>query len=73
MLRFVPGMYVDNVLWLREGETKVIPETNGEYYLKNNQFILEVYDKEKDDEVFDEAIDRAGMVAKNLSIQCYLV
>ncbi len=65
MLRFVPGMYVDSVLWLREGESKVIPETNGEYYLKNNQFILEVYDKDKDDEVFDEAIDRVGMVAKN--------
>ena len=65
MLRFIPGMYVDNMLWLREGESKVIPETNGEYYLKNNQFILEVYDKEKDDEVFDEAIDQVGMVAKN--------
>ena len=65
MLRFIPGMYVDSVLWLREGESKVIPETNGEYYLKNNQFILEVYDKEKDDEVFAETIDRVGMVAKN--------
>ena len=65
MLRFIPGMYVDSVLWLREGESKVIPETNGEYYLKNHQFILEVYDKEKDDEVFDETIDRVGMVAKN--------
>lgn len=65
MLRFVPGMYVDKMLWLREGETKVIPETQGEYYLKNNQFVLEVYDKEKDDEVFDAALDQAGMVAKN--------
>ena len=70
MLRFVPGMYVDSVLWLREGETKVIPETNGEYYLKNNQFILEVYDKDKDNEVFDEAIDRAGNGRKKLSIKC---
>ncbi|PWW30407.1 cytochrome c biogenesis protein [Cytobacillus oceanisediminis] len=65
MLRFVPGMYVDKILWIREGETKVIPETNGEYYLKNDAFILEVYDKEKDNEVFGEAIDKAGMVAKN--------
>ncbi|KAF0816964.1 Cytochrome c-type biogenesis protein Ccs1/ResB [Bacillus sp. ZZV12-4809] len=65
MLRFVPGMYVDKILWIREGETKVIPETNGEYYLKNNSFILEMYDKEKDNEVFEEAIDNAGMVAKN--------
>jgi cytochrome c biogenesis protein len=65
MLRFVPGMYVDEVLWVREGETKVIPETNGEYYLYNDKFTLEVYDKEKDGEVFKEAIDRAGTVAKN--------
>ncbi|MDE3839449.1 cytochrome C biogenesis protein [Bacillus methanolicus] len=65
MLRFVPGMYVDKVLWIREGETKVIPETNGEYYLHNDKFKVEVYDKEKDNEVFKEAIDRAGMVVKN--------
>ncbi|WP_338470135.1 cytochrome c biogenesis protein ResB [Niallia sp. XMNu-256] len=65
MLRFVPGMYVDKVLWVREGETKLIPETNGEYYLKNNQFILETYNSEKDGKVFADAIDRAGVVAKN--------
>ncbi|WNS74083.1 cytochrome c biogenesis protein ResB [Bacillus sp. DTU_2020_1000418_1_SI_GHA_SEK_038] len=65
MLRFVPGMYVDKVLWLREGETKVIPETHGEYYLKNDRFILEVYEKDKDKEVFDAALEKTGMVAKN--------
>lgn len=65
MLRFVPGMYVDKILWIREGETKVIPETNGEYYLKNEKFTLEIYDKEMDKEVFSEALDKAGMVAKN--------
>lgn len=65
MLRFVPGMYVDKILWLREGETKEIPDTNGEYYLKNDKFILEVYDKDKDKDVFGEAIDKVGMIAKN--------
>lgn len=65
MLRFVPGMYIDDMLWIREGETKVIPETNGEYYLENKAFILEVYDKEKDNEAFSEALESAGMVAKN--------
>lgn len=65
MLRFVPGMYIDEVLWLREGETKVIPETDGQYYLKNNKFILEVYDKDKDNKAFSEAIEEKGMVAKN--------
>ncbi|WP_079509604.1 cytochrome c biogenesis protein ResB [Mesobacillus jeotgali] len=65
MLRFVPGMYVDEILWLREGETKSIPGTEGRYYLKNNQFIFEVYDKDKDEEVFQNAIDKAGTVVKN--------
>jgi cytochrome c biogenesis protein len=58
-------MYVDEILWLREGETKAIPGTEGQYYLKNNQFIFEVYDKEKDDEVFQNAIDKVGTVVKN--------
>ncbi|MFC0477733.1 cytochrome c biogenesis protein ResB [Robertmurraya beringensis] len=65
MLRFVPGMYIDEILWLREGETKVIPETDGQYYLKNVDFKLEVYDKETDNEAFSDALDSAGMVAKN--------
>ncbi|WP_147533832.1 cytochrome c biogenesis protein ResB [Bacillus marasmi] len=66
MLRFVPGMYIDKVLWVREGETKVIPETNGEYYIKNNQFKLETYEKGKEKEVFDNAIDMTGGgMAKN--------
>ncbi|WP_404329155.1 cytochrome c biogenesis protein ResB [Mesobacillus maritimus] len=64
MLRFVPGMYVDETLWLREGETKTIPATDGQYYLENNQFIVELYDKEKDGEVFGQALDRAGGVVK---------
>jgi cytochrome c biogenesis protein len=64
MLRSVPGMYVDETLWIREGETKTIPATEGQYYLKNNQFIVELYDKEADGEVFEQALDRAGGVVK---------
>jgi cytochrome c biogenesis protein len=67
MLRFVPGMYVDEVLWIREGETKVIPGTDGRYYLKNERFIFQTYDKSKDKQVFEDAINRVGngMIAKN--------
>ncbi|MDQ0271128.1 cytochrome c biogenesis protein ResB [Cytobacillus purgationiresistens] len=65
MMRFVPGMYVDELLWVREGETAVIPETNGEYYLENHKFVLEVYDKDSDNEAFANAIENNGMVAKN--------
>jgi cytochrome c biogenesis protein len=71
MLRFVPGMYIDSVLWLREGETKVVPETNGQYYVANEKFILENYDKEED-KTFEAAIDRAGMVVKNYQTNAVL-
>ncbi|MFP7297794.1 cytochrome c biogenesis protein ResB [Neobacillus niacini] len=71
MLRFVPGMYIDSVLWLREGETKVVPETDGQYYVKNEKFILENYDKEKE-KTFEAAIDRAGMVVKNYQTNAVL-
>lgn len=74
MLRFLPSMYVDEALWLRDGETKEIPGTHGQYYLKNEKFIKEVYDKSKDKEVFDEAIDRVGdkMIAKNFQTNAVL-
>jgi cytochrome c biogenesis protein len=67
MLRFVPGMYVDEVLWIREGETKEVPGTHGKYFLKNEKFIYETYEKGKENEVFNAAIDRvgSGTVAKN--------
>ncbi|PEA77889.1 cytochrome c biogenesis protein ResB [Bacillus wiedmannii] len=74
MLRFLPSMYVDEALWLRDGETKEIPGTDGQYYLKNEKFIKEVYDKSKDKEVFDEAINRVGdkMIAKNFQTNAVL-
>lgn len=67
MLRYIPGMYVDEVLWLREGETREIPGTDGTYYLENHQFIYETYSAEKEKDVFEEAITRVGdgAVAKN--------
>ncbi|OLS40194.1 cytochrome c biogenesis protein ResB [Bacillus sp. MRMR6] len=71
MLRFVPGMYIDEVLWLREGETKVIPETDGQYYITNNKFTVDHYDK-NENKTFEAAIDRAGMVVKNYQTDAVL-
>ncbi|WP_096201018.1 cytochrome c biogenesis protein ResB [Bacillus sp. FJAT-45350] len=56
MLRYFPGMYIDEFVWVREGETAVIPGTQGEYHLKNEQFIIELYDEE--DERFRDALER---------------
>ncbi|MTD30092.1 cytochrome c biogenesis protein ResB [Planomicrobium sp. YIM 101495] len=63
MLRMVPGFYVDEMLWLREGETRSIPEAPG-FYLENKEFILETYTGEGEEEVFGQAIDRVGNVVK---------
>ncbi|NRD80616.1 cytochrome c biogenesis protein [Bacillus sp. BRMEA1] len=64
MLRFIPGMYVNENLWVREGETALVPETGEKFYLQNNQFILQTYDKNKD-KAFAQALSKAGEVAKN--------
>ncbi|WP_040208288.1 cytochrome c biogenesis protein ResB [Neobacillus jeddahensis] len=64
MLRFIPGFYVNENLWVKEGETAVVPETSEQFYLQNNQFILQHYDKDKD-KTFEKAIEEAGEVVKN--------
>ncbi|MDI2588421.1 cytochrome c biogenesis protein ResB [Psychrobacillus sp. NEAU-3TGS] len=64
MLRALPGFYVDETMWLREGETLYIPKTEG-YFLESKEFIYETYSKEESEEVFGDAIDRVGTIAKN--------
>ncbi|MGO4888250.1 cytochrome c biogenesis protein ResB [Anaerobacillus sp. MEB173] len=66
MFRFFPGMYVDEHLWIRDGETAQIPGTQGEYFLRNDQFSLIMYDE--DDERFQDAFERTGMMG---AIQAY--
>ncbi|MGO1059956.1 cytochrome c biogenesis protein ResB [Planococcus sp. FY231025] len=64
MLRMMPGFYVDETLWLREGETRAIPEAPG-YSLENKGFVVENYTGEDEEAKFGEALDRVGSVAKN--------
>ncbi len=71
MLRAFPGFYVDESMWIREGETLYIPETDG-YYLENKGFIYETYSKDESSEVFGEAIDRVGMIASNYQTDAVL-
>lgn len=63
LLRFTPFMYLDEYVWVREGEQTVIPGTKGEYYIENKDFILETYGE--NDERFQKAIKKEGMVPKN--------
>lgn len=62
ILRITPFFYLDDYVWVREGEEKVIPGTNNEYYIENEKFTLETYDE--DDPRFKDAIEKAGMVDK---------
>src|SRR5699024_5355416 len=61
LLRFTPFLYLDEYVWVREGEEKVIPETDGEYYIKNKAFTLDTYDiDDVENERFKEAIKKEG-------------
>lgn len=64
LLRMTPIMFIDDYVWVREGEQKVIPSTDGEYFIENKKFHLEYYDE--DDERFKDAMERMGqLVVKN--------
>lgn len=61
MLHLVPGFYVDESMWLREGETRAIPGMEG-YFLKSDRFILETYDNDPQGEQLKQGVN---VVAKN--------
>lgn len=63
LLRGIPGFYVDETLWLREGETLEIPGAPG-YFIENHGFSMETYSDE-DNKVFEKAIERSGFIEKN--------
>ncbi|MDL4840758.1 cytochrome c biogenesis protein ResB [Aquibacillus rhizosphaerae] len=66
LLRFVPFMYIDDFVWVREGETVVVPDTNGEYFIENKDFIIETYGDSEEDTRFKEALEnQSGPIAKN--------
>ncbi|WP_368504573.1 cytochrome c biogenesis protein ResB [Alkalihalophilus sp. As8PL] len=71
MLRYFPGMYIDEHVWIREGDQVVVPGTDGQYYIANDRFLLEFYDE--NDEIFGEAIERSGSpVVKNFQTDARL-
>lgn len=63
LLRGIPGFYVDETLWIREGETLEVPGAPG-YFIENKGFTVETYSGE-DGEVFEKSLERNGMIAKN--------
>src|SRR5699024_6747911 len=63
ILRMTPLLYLDDYVWVREGQQIVIPGTKGEYYIENKEFILETYD-ENDDRFKDALAKQGGEVAK---------
>jgi len=45
LFRYIPGWYLDEAIWVREGEIKKVPET--EYYVKNERSIADFYDQKE--------------------------
>ncbi|AHN21112.1 cytochrome C biogenesis protein [Lysinibacillus sphaericus] len=61
MLRLVPGFYVDESIWVREGETRAITGMDG-YFIENRDFILETHDNTPQGEQLKQGVN---VVAKN--------
>ncbi len=67
LLRMTPLLYLDDYVWVREGEEIIIPGTDNEYYIENKKFTLDVYDK--DDPRFKDALEKAGEVHKGYTTE----
>ncbi|GGP10411.1 cytochrome c biogenesis protein ResB [Oceanobacillus neutriphilus] len=63
ILRTTPIMFTEEYMWVREGEQRVIPGTNNQYYIENKDFILETHDR--NDERFQEAFLKEEEIASN--------
>ncbi|MCT1903261.1 cytochrome c biogenesis protein ResB [Oceanobacillus sojae] len=63
ILRTTPIMFTEEYMWVREGEQRVIPGTNNQYYIENKDFILETHDQ--NDERFQEAFLKEEEIASN--------
>lgn len=63
ILRMTPLLFLDEYVWVREGEQLPIPGTDGEFYIENKEFTLETHDP--NDERFKDAIEKQGDVASN--------
>ncbi|UFJ42833.1 cytochrome c biogenesis protein ResB [Brevibacillus humidisoli] len=67
LLRGLPGMYLDEFVWVREGQTVPVPETP--YYIKNVEYKTEYYEEHE----FPEQVDLdGGVVAKNFQTDAIL-
>ncbi|WP_188206050.1 cytochrome c biogenesis protein ResB [Alkalibacillus aidingensis] len=65
IFRMFEVMHVEDYVWVREGETRVIPSTNQEYYVKNEEFIYEVYDPVQQEQFRMALEDVENPVPKN--------
>lgn len=66
LLRTTPMFYLDEYLWVREGQQLTIPGTENEFQLENKEFIFETYGQAEEDLKFKEAIEKQDeLIAKN--------
>jgi len=68
LMRLVPGYYLDQYVWVKDGETKKVPETP--YYVKSEGFTIDFY--EKGDLPEDVGLDNLQGVIKQYQTKAVL-
>ena len=70
-LRVIPGLYVDESMLIREGETIEVMGMPG-YFLENDKFILEMHENDKDGPSGEQVRQGVNVVAKNFQTNAKL-
>ncbi|WP_027417265.1 cytochrome c biogenesis protein ResB [Aneurinibacillus terranovensis] len=66
LMRLIPGDYLDQFVWVREGQTVKLPETN--YYVKNEKFDITYYQQNE----FPQKLDMQGVIPKEYRTRAVL-
>ncbi|MGO0060954.1 cytochrome c biogenesis protein ResB [Brevibacillus fluminis] len=67
LVRNVPGFYLDNFIWVREGQTVPVPDTP--YYVKNLKYTTEYY---SEDEMAQKLDLKGQVIPKNFQTDAIL-
>ncbi|WP_245983359.1 cytochrome c biogenesis protein ResB [Ammoniphilus oxalaticus] len=68
LMRLIPGWHLDEYIWVRDGETRQVPDT--EFYVKNEAFTVEYYQEDEFPE--DIGLSEGDLIVKEYRTKAIL-
>lgn len=67
LIRIMPGVTMEEYMWIRDGETVPVPGTDRQFYVKSEGFDLDVYDETSAEEWVPEEFRTEAVLYENVA------